>query len=77
MQFGDQDNAPCRLLNIQRLTDAAKARQLIAAPPLPGQRKTGKSVSAQQYGQREYTEQELAGSGIAELLKEAQKYDEP
>ena len=59
------------------VTDAAKARQLMAAPPLPGQRRTGKSVSAQQYSQREYTEQELAGSGIAELLKEAQKYDEP
>ena len=67
----------CYLWKEKGVTDAAKVRQLISAPPLLGQRKTGKSVSAQQYGQREYTEQELAGSGIAELLKEAQKYDEP
>ena len=59
------------------ITDAAKAREAIAASPLPARRGKGKPVSAQQYGQRDYTEQELAGSGIADVLKEAMKYEKP
>ena len=59
------------------ITDAAKAREAIAATPLPARRGKSKAVSAQQYGQRDYTEQELAGSGIADVLKEAMKYEKP
>lgn len=59
------------------ITDAAKASQALSAAPAAAAQRTGKSVSAQQYIQRDYTEQELTGSGIADLLKEAQKYDEP
>lgn len=59
------------------ITDAAGARQAMASVPAQSQRRGGKPVSAQQYSQRDYTEQELAGSGIADVLKEARKYDQP
>lgn len=35
-----------------------------------------KTVAAQRYAQRQYTEEELSG-GLQDMLKEAQKYDEP
>ena len=59
------------------IDDAAKARQAMGTPSAQDKRRSTRTVLAQQYTQRDYTEQELAGSTIKDLLKEAQKYDEP
>lgn len=58
------------------ITSAEQARA--ALPPRPGAPARGaKTVSAQQYTQRGYTETELLGSSLEDRMKEAQKYDEP
>lgn len=60
------------------ITDAGKAAQALASRPAgQGTQRGGKSVSAQHYAQREYSEQELLGSSIEDRLKEARQYDEP
>lgn len=60
------------------ITDAEKAARALSAPQTAQPyARGGKTVSAQRYGQREYTEEELLGGSIEKRMKEAQQYDEP
>lgn len=56
----------------QGITTVEQARK---AAPAPAYQRPAKTVAAQRYGQREYSEEELS-QDVSDLLKEARKYDE-
>lgn len=60
----------------QGLTTASAVEKALPQLGTATAKKTGKTVPAQQYGQRSYSEEELSAS-VSDMLKEAQKYDQP